>query len=52
MRIVTYKTAFYSFYLPVAAGMALAGVAEGPAYDLAKKVGGCTGGWVGEWADG
>jgi geranylgeranyl pyrophosphate synthase len=38
MRIVTYKTAFYSFYLPVAAGMVMAGVPEGPAYDLAKKL--------------
>lgn len=26
MRIVTYKTAFYTFYLPVACGMRLAGV--------------------------
>ena len=26
MRIVTYKTAFYTFYLPVACGLRLAGV--------------------------
>ena len=26
MRIVTYKTAFYTFYLPVACGLRLAGI--------------------------
>jgi farnesyl diphosphate synthase len=26
MRIVTYKTAYYTFYLPVACGLRLAGV--------------------------
>lgn len=28
MRIVTYKTAYYSFYLPVACGMVLAGIED------------------------
>lgn len=38
-RIVTYKTAFYSFYLPVAAGLMVGGVAPGSAaYDVAKSV--------------
>lgn len=26
LRIVTYKTAFYTFYLPVACGLRLAGI--------------------------
>eukprot|EP00201_Polytomella_parva_P008941 CAMPEP_0175056390 /NCGR_PEP_ID=MMETSP0052_2-20121109/10642_1 /TAXON_ID=51329 ORGANISM="Polytomella parva, Strain SAG 63-3" /NCGR_SAMPLE_ID=MMETSP0052_2 /ASSEMBLY_ACC=CAM_ASM_000194 /LENGTH=354 /DNA_ID=CAMNT_0016321407 /DNA_START=2121 /DNA_END=3185 /DNA_ORIENTATION=- len=38
MRIVTYKTAFYSFYLPVACGMILAGITDPKAYDLAKEI--------------
>ncbi len=29
LRIVTYKTAFYTFYLPVACGMVLAGITVG-----------------------
>ena len=38
-RIVTYKTAFYSFYLPVAAGLMVGGVEPGVrAYDVAKSV--------------
>jgi len=35
--IVKYKTAFYSFYLPVALGMTLAGVDEKNAYDAARE---------------
>merc|ERR1719253_1797983 len=35
--IVKYKTAFYSFYLPVALGMTLAGVDEKKAYDAARE---------------
>ncbi|KAK9844175.1 hypothetical protein WJX81_007024 [Elliptochloris bilobata] len=38
MRIVTYKTAFYSFYLPVACGLLVGGVAVPPAFALAKNI--------------
>jgi farnesyl diphosphate synthase len=38
LRIVTYKTAFYTFYLPVACGMRLAGVQEEAAYKLAESI--------------
>lgn len=38
LDIVTYKTAFYSFYLPVACGMHLAGVANEGALAVAKKI--------------
>jgi hypothetical protein len=38
MRIVTYKTAFYSFYLPVACGMLLAGITDDKAFELAEKI--------------
>eukprot|EP00983_Pelagomonas_calceolata_P019883 627572-Pelagomonas_calceolata.AAC.1 len=34
MRIVTYKTAFYSFYLPIACGMLLAGISDPAAYKV------------------
>lgn len=37
-RIVTYKTAFYTFYLPVACGMVLAGVTAKEAYSLAQDI--------------
>ena len=36
--IVIYKTAFYSFYLPCALGMRLAGVSDPKLYDLAKTI--------------
>jgi len=36
--IVKYKTAFYSFYLPVAMGMRLAGIQDESAYDLAESI--------------
>lgn len=36
--IVKYKTAFYSFYLPVALAMLMAGVKEEEAYDNAKEI--------------
>ena len=36
--IVIYKTAFYSFYLPCALGMALAGVRKKKLYDQAKEI--------------
>merc|ERR1719232_42523 len=36
--IVKYKTAFYSFYLPVAIGMITSGVQENEAYDLARTI--------------
>jgi farnesyl diphosphate synthase len=35
---VTYKTAFYTFYLPVAAGLVLAGETRSEAYDLAQRI--------------
>lgn len=38
MRIVTYKTAYYSFYLPVAAGLLLGGVTNDKAFELAKDL--------------
>jgi len=34
MRIVTYKTAFYSFYLPIACGMLLAGISDPASYKV------------------
>ena len=36
--IVKYKTAFYSFYLPVAMGMILAGIDEKKEYDAARDI--------------
>ena len=36
--IVTYKTAFYSFYMPVALGMIVAGVTEREAFDSARRI--------------
>lgn len=38
IRIVTYKTAYYSFYLPVACGMILAGITKPEAFTLAQKI--------------
>lgn len=38
LRIVTFKTAYYSFYLPVACGMVLAGIQAPAAYELAQKI--------------
>lgn len=35
--IVKYKTAFYSFYLPVALGMQVAGIREQAAYDAVRE---------------
>jgi len=37
-RIVKYKTAFYSFYLPVAMAMILAGVTDRAEYDAAREI--------------
>jgi farnesyl diphosphate synthase len=37
-KIVKYKTAFYSFYLPVAMGMLMAGIRETSAFTLARKI--------------
>lgn len=36
--IVKYKTAFYSFYLPVAMGMLMSGIRDPEAYSIAKKI--------------
>jgi len=36
--IVKYKTAFYSFYLPVAMGMILAGITDRAEYDAARRI--------------
>lgn len=36
--IVKYKTAYYSFYLPVALGMALVGIKDEESYERAKNV--------------
>lgn len=38
MRIVTYKTAFYTFYLPIACGLRLQGVTEKEAYAIAEEI--------------
>jgi farnesyl diphosphate synthase len=38
MRIVTYKTAFYTFYLPAAAAMRLSGVEDENAYKVANDI--------------
>jgi len=37
-KIVKFKTAFYSFYLPVAMGMIMSGIQQKSAYTLAKKI--------------
>jgi len=37
-RIVKYKTAFYTFYLPVAIGMITSGVEDEPSYVLARNI--------------
>lgn len=36
--IVKYKTAFYSFYLPVTMGMLMSGITDISAYETAKKI--------------
>lgn len=38
MRIVTFKTAYYSFYLPVACGMLIAGINQPAAFQTAKEI--------------
>ncbi|KAL3163202.1 hypothetical protein ABBQ32_009605 [Trebouxia sp. C0010 RCD-2024] len=38
MRIVTFKTAYYSFYLPVACGMLIAGINDPAAFQTAKEI--------------
>lgn len=38
MRIVTFKTAYYSFYLPVACGMLISGITDAKAFQAAKDI--------------
>jgi farnesyl diphosphate synthase len=38
MRIVTFKTAYYSFYMPVACGMLLGGVDDPAAFQVAQDI--------------
>jgi Polyprenyl synthetase len=38
MRIVTFKTAYYSFYLPVACGLLIGGVSDDASLELAKDI--------------
>ena len=38
MRIVTYKTAFYTFYLPAASAMHLCGIEDERAFDMARDI--------------
>ena len=38
MRIVTYKTAFYSFYLPVACGLVLSGRSSSEDLKTAQEI--------------
>ena len=38
MRIVTYKTSFYSFYLPVACGLLVGGVRDDASLALARDI--------------
>ena len=38
MRIVTYKTAYYSFYLPCACGLLIGGVGTTEALELTRSI--------------
>ncbi|BDA42860.1 Farnesyl pyrophosphate synthase [Coccomyxa sp. Obi] len=38
MRIVTFKTAFYSFYLPVVCGLLVGGISSETAFSTAKEI--------------
>ncbi|CAD7701112.1 unnamed protein product [Ostreobium quekettii] len=38
MNIITFKTAYYSFYLPVACGLLMSGVEKPEAFELARNI--------------
>lgn len=38
MRIVTYKTAYYTFYLPVACGLCLQDITDSKSHEIAKDI--------------
>ncbi|GMH37509.1 hypothetical protein BSKO_05382 [Bryopsis sp. KO-2023] len=37
-NIITFKTAYYSFYLPIACGLLIAGISDPACFDMAKQI--------------